>query len=70
MPDDPETPEVKPFHVKCDITLLAISRSEARSLAAAAVEHWNDETGWQHISGIGLPEGYVTVTEMSAERNA
>jgi hypothetical protein len=62
MPSDPEYKPVT-FHVRCEVTLQAASRSEAQIMAAIALEHWNDEKGWSHVTGIGDPAGYVTVTE-------
>lgn len=56
-------PEPVPFHVRCEVTLLARSRSEALSQAAVALENWSDETGWKHIDGLGDPAGFVLVTQ-------
>ena len=58
-----QPPEFRPFHVRCEVTLRAGCRSEALSMAAIALENWNDETGWKHIDGIGDPAGFVLVTE-------
>jgi hypothetical protein len=65
MQDDPQPVT---FHIRCEITLLARSRSEALSLASTAVEAWSDETGWKHMEGIGDPEGFVLVTQPDKQR--
>lgn len=62
-------PEPVIFHIRCEVTLLARSRSEALSLASTAVENWSDETGWKHIDGIGDPAGFVLVTQPEKRRS-
>ena len=63
MQTDPSGAPTPAFYrITCNIRVQATSRSHAQSLASEAVEAWNDETGWKHLSGI-LPEGYVLVSE-------
>jgi len=60
----PEDPESRRFRIKADITLTARDRAEAQNLAGSAVEWWSEETGWEHIQGIGGPSGSVIVEEL------
>lgn len=60
----PEYPESRRYRIKANITLYAPSRSEAQQCAGIAVEAWSDETGWKHLHGAGVPEGYVIVEEL------
>ncbi len=62
-------PDPVTFHIRCEVTLLAKSRSEALSQAAVALENWSDETGWKHMEGIGDPAGFVLVTQPDKARS-
>ena len=49
------------YRVTCTIRVRARSLNEAQSIAAFSVENWDTESGWKHLSGDNIPEGYVMV---------
>lgn len=61
-PDSVKTRKMK-YEIYATITLEADSRAEALAKAAACVEYWREDCGWDKLSGVGGPSGYVTIKE-------
>jgi hypothetical protein len=57
----------KQFQVQASFTLYADDEREAQRVAASCVELWDDDKGIDHVSGVGLAKGTVSIYEVTPE---